>query len=484
MTVSKNRLRSDNASSAERLSELKATAREIGLKLKRAANAPRSPRARSPQIDPKQIDALVKVIDEIETAVATGQSHASRSKLRVFGVPGGSSQPLNFNLPGGSVSYDEDGVTFELDNGASVSVGKDGIGVKLTEDGDEFSVKPDGTVTVPDGGSAKIPFFPFPTGGETPSEGGVGIPIPSFQTTPISIPIPVPEFTPKTFQIPIPVPDFQGKPLTIPIPVPHFEGAPLSIPLSIPQFSLPQFNLPQFSPPSFSGFPNPFANFPQSPFQLPNFSGFNPFPDFNAHANLPFISALRQALQIWQHSCRFDRLMVNAVTAIGAPGCFTASDLAPVLRYQPVLAPLAGDKQKLANAAVEAVSKNAQLWAEKVIVPGLPLFPAFAFWPGPEAPPMPNVPFPMVLCPSSNLEYIVNPSRLETAIKDALPDSVDTESPDLQLPHLATAIAATFAEWITKFQIHNLYGRGPVPAFNPPTVPGGPVVNGVASTIP
>lgn len=112
------------------------------------------------------------------------------------------------------------------------------------------------------------------------------------------------------------------------------------------------------------------------------------------------------------------------------------------------------------------------------MVPGLPWYPAFAAWPGPYAPPMPNVPTPLISCPSSKMTKITVASELKKSIYGNLPSPMKNSAIEAFVDAISTQLATHFLIWLASQKIINVLGKGPVPSFAPPYVPVGPVVMG------
>jgi len=116
------------------------------------------------------------------------------------------------------------------------------------------------------------------------------------------------------------------------------------------------------------------------------------------------------------------------------------------------------------------------------MVPGLPWYPAFAAFPGPMAPPMPNVPVPLIACVSSKMTRIMVPSQMKDEMINALDSGIKQDDPDKQhealFDAIATALALAFTMWLPSQQVMLVMGYGNIPTFAPPYVPVGPVMNG------
>ena len=125
------------------------------------------------------------------------------------------------------------------------------------------------------------------------------------------------------------------------------------------------------------------------------------------------------------------------------------------------------------------MSKQFKKWQDKVTVPGLPWYPAFVVFPGPMAPPMPNIPMPLIACISPMMAEITVPSKLKGAMVDALGESEDDAFHHVALfDAIGTTLAMAFLMWLPMQQVMLVMGKGPIPTFAPPYVPVGPVVMG------
>jgi len=121
-------------------------------------------------------------------------------------------------------------------------------------------------------------------------------------------------------------------------------------------------------------------------------------------------------------------------------------------------------------------------------VPGLPWYPAFVAFPGPMAPPMPNIPMPLICCPSAMMTEICMPNSMAKAMDDALDGDLKKKDKTKQYEALhdsiATVLALAFLMWLPMQQVMLVMGKGQIPTFAPPFVPVGPVVMGDNLPIP
>ena len=190
--------------------------------------------------------------------------------------------------------------------------------------------------------------------------------------------------------------------------------------------------------------------------------------------------AICQAHALWKVQAKFGNIQIMAVAAIGGPGCLSGPDLEPlILATAPQTTP---QELKYSQAIATAVAKCWQAWQDNVTVPGLPWYPAFAAFPGPMAPPMPNVPTPLAACPSAMITQLTAPV-LQQEMVDAL-DDADALHHAALFDALAQALAASFLAWLPLQQVTLVMGKGPVPTFAPPAVPVGPVMGGDVLSVP
>lgn len=200
------------------------------------------------------------------------------------------------------------------------------------------------------------------------------------------------------------------------------------------------------------------------------------------------LDAIAFAHNMWKLQAKFKDLKIMAVSAIGAPGCLDGPELESLIKNAPMCAAMTGNMQKHRDAVAKGVSKCFKDWQSMVTVPGLPWYPAFAAFPGPMAPPMPNVPTPLVACPSAQMAAMASPMMMKSEMDNALDGGLKQKDPTKQYEALhdaiATVVSAAFMIWLPMQQIIGVMGKGPVPSFAPPYVPVGPVVGGDNLPIP
>ncbi len=182
----------------------------------------------------------------------------------------------------------------------------------------------------------------------------------------------------------------------------------------------------------------------------------------------------------WRALAKFSSLQIMAVSAIGAPGCLKGPGLKNLIL--PTAPKKSSNETKFSKAIATHIGDAFKKWQDQVMVPGLPWYPAFAAFPGPMAPPMPNVPTPLASCPSAMMAEMT-PPKLKDGMVKALNDK-DAQHHAALFDSIGQAVATTFTTWLPTQMVMNVLGKGPIPTFVPPFVPVGPVVAGDNLPIP
>lgn len=186
------------------------------------------------------------------------------------------------------------------------------------------------------------------------------------------------------------------------------------------------------------------------------------------------VSSLGPAVAKWKATASLHGVTIMGATAIGPPGCLTGPPLAGFM--QPSLQ-LQGDDRAIAQAAIAGISAVFERWRASVSIPGLPWYPLFAAFPGPVAPPMPNVPTSLASLSASGLGALLSPSSLEKAMSQAASHAVRAKGAPI-FSRISVHAAPLLGASIAGSMVRNVLGQGPVPTFAPPVILVGPVVNG------
>ena len=196
-----------------------------------------------------------------------------------------------------------------------------------------------------------------------------------------------------------------------------------------------------------------------------------------AHWNKKAWVATKTAVNsIWIPQVRIQNVRINGPSATCAFDCLQGPDLKNSIRSF-MLSP--DMPVKVANIYADSIAGAWKDWQESVRVQGLPWFPGFASFPGPQAPPTLSIPAPLISLQANKMNELILPDQLFRRIMDQLRKtdmSIDTDTRNeiLLFSHL---LASRFHGWLGRTQIQ-VMGKGPVPTFAPPYIPAGPVVGG------
>jgi hypothetical protein len=139
----------------------------------------------------------------------------------------------------------------------------------------------------------------------------------------------------------------------------------------------------------------------------------------------------------------------------------------------------------VARAFSQALYATFAEWANNYTASVPNAFPAFGAFPGPVAPPMPSIPFPLVIGTSVKSAKALLPASIEALVLKRLSKTRRAQAgASVAVKDFARAASGRLNAWLVVQQATQVMGRGPVPTFAPPYVPVGPVIQGdvVAAT--
>ena len=186
-------------------------------------------------------------------------------------------------------------------------------------------------------------------------------------------------------------------------------------------------------------------------------------------------SAICSAWGQWQSLAAMTGVTITAVAAVG--GMVAGPPLTPlILASAPKETPML---LKYSNAVANVVGTTWLQYTSTIKVPGMPWYPAFAAFPGPVAPPTPNVP-----CPVAALTQVPPiPATMKQQMVGQLADPQAPYHSEL-FEAICDAFDKVFKIWQGTTMVTNVLGTGPIPTFAPPYTPVGPVVGGVGTMPP
>jgi len=188
--------------------------------------------------------------------------------------------------------------------------------------------------------------------------------------------------------------------------------------------------------------------------------------------------AICDAIDKWMKMTMITSALINGPVGVVLPGSFVGPPLMPlILATAPKSTP---QEMKYSNAVSSALGILWQAWQTGLM--GTLMYPAFAAFPGPVAPPMPNIPLPLIAF-SSPGESGLSPGTLKITMDGNLADPKAQHASDL-FDAIAKAFNTVFQVFKASTMVQNVLGMGPIPTFVPPFVPVGPVVMGTVIPTP
>lgn len=182
-------------------------------------------------------------------------------------------------------------------------------------------------------------------------------------------------------------------------------------------------------------------------------------------------------MNAWKSTMTIKNVEVQAVAARIKTGSISGAPLEALMMAG--YGPTATTPLNVRMAVARVIGSTVQDWFREYESAGA-FYPAFAAWPGPQAPPTPNVPWALRLG-SSKKAGNCQASKISAKIKENL-GQVDSALSG-KIDDYAGWFEARFLTFTTTAVIQNLLGSGPVPTFAPPAVPVVPVVNGRAECL-
>jgi hypothetical protein len=187
--------------------------------------------------------------------------------------------------------------------------------------------------------------------------------------------------------------------------------------------------------------------------------------------------AICSAWSQWQATATMTGVVINAVSAslgqvVGIP--WTPLIMMNGAKSTPM-------QLKYTSVIANVVGMAWQAYTATIKVPGLPWYPAFAAFPSPVAPPMPNVPVPVAAL--TQVTASLSAAGMKQQMVGQLADPSAPFHGEL-FEAICDAFDKMFMAWQVSTMVTKVMGTGPVPTFAPPYVPAGPVVGGVGNMIP
>lgn len=189
-------------------------------------------------------------------------------------------------------------------------------------------------------------------------------------------------------------------------------------------------------------------------------------------------AAIGDGIDKWMKLTMIAGVVINGPVGTLLPGGVVGPPLMPFILAK--IPKKTAMEIKYSTAIANALSQQWQIW--QLGLTGTLMYPPFSSFPGPVAPPTPNVPLPLIALSSSG-EAGLSAQALKGMMTSLLADAEANHAMDL-FDALAKAFNIVFQTFKMSTIIKNVMGTGPVPTFAPPAVPAGPVVAGTVIPTP
>lgn len=188
--------------------------------------------------------------------------------------------------------------------------------------------------------------------------------------------------------------------------------------------------------------------------------------------------AICDGIDNWMKMATIAGPIISGPVGTMTPGNVIGPPLGPlILASAPMATP---QEMKYSNAIANTFGTAWQMWQLGLM--GTLMYPAFAAFPGPVAPPTPNIPMPLITFSSSG-EAGLSASMLKNMMDANLGDPNALHASEL-FDAISKAFGDVFLIFKSSTMVKNVLGTGPIPSFVPPFVPAGPVLGGVATGAP
>jgi hypothetical protein len=182
---------------------------------------------------------------------------------------------------------------------------------------------------------------------------------------------------------------------------------------------------------------------------------------------------VRKGVQKWSYTAKFTKGSINGSVLIIPPGslegpCFSDAIIDEIFGV--------GVPAEIAVAFGGGVWSGWEQWTSTFNGTFSNAFPSFVSFPGPSAPPTPAIPLPVVSAAADREKLTAE--ELEPQILSLFGEWKEDSEAQKAVEGFARWFDESFTKATAAGRIENLMGQGPVPTYNPPQVPVGPVENG------
>jgi hypothetical protein len=188
------------------------------------------------------------------------------------------------------------------------------------------------------------------------------------------------------------------------------------------------------------------------------------------------VEAICSTWSMWQSSATMTGILINGPTA--SLGQVVGPPWTPmILKDGPKKSPA---ELKYTMTIANVLGTAWLSYTASIKIPGLPWYPAFAAVPSPVAPPMPNIPTPVIALTQVTAPVSASILKYQMCAQHGDPQAQYHKE---LFDCVADAFEKCFTIWQASTMITNVLGTGPT-TFAPPAIPAGPVVAGVGNMVP
>lgn len=183
--------------------------------------------------------------------------------------------------------------------------------------------------------------------------------------------------------------------------------------------------------------------------------------------------AIVKGFDQWRQTAMLTNVVINGAMATG--GKVEGGPLEAFIKASAPMQGLFGKGAPICDALSAAIGHGWQTTMSMLTMPPVSWYPSFDAFPGPLAPPTPNVPTPLS---SLGIQLaMMNATLLGTDATRRLSPPKPFAAEEL-ITSVVTALEGELKMWVTLQQVMNVMGTGPVPTFAPPHIMVGRVMGG------
>ena len=186
-------------------------------------------------------------------------------------------------------------------------------------------------------------------------------------------------------------------------------------------------------------------------------------------------NAVAYGHNVFKQTAVLSDVSIQGSRAIGPAGCLKAPDVSSLIRADLSSEMGTPENNGMAKAVSKVLGNFIDDWRRGFNIPGVMWFPAFDYFPGPMAPPMPNIPTQLRAMPSFFEFYLTRKENMIREIFSELPRQMDNDVNRNTIETFSDKTVNYFENWLTSSYIMGVMGMGRIPGFSPPFSYGGPV---------